>query len=249
METLEDFEIFFYSGAKITKTPSDLKIVNDNGMPINEPVTMLSGEIANQHEHFQICLQHCIMLNNTLSQMSVGTETCFPIIIGRRPSTEAPGHKNSMRENSSYMFSTPKSQQNSAYNFSVNSVSSIQVKNPQTNENDFIGQNVPIKKVSIPGVGTATELSQGVILIQFYDGSHLSVIPQRQGGGITYTQVGGVATHFSANDDLPLSVREKYSHFPTVLKHLKGETQKFSGHSSSSNIVTSTPSAPMRFFR
>lgn len=266
METLEDFEILFYSGAKITKTPTDLKIINDNGLPINDPITMLSGEVPIQHEHFQSCLQHCITLNTTLSQMAAGNESCFPIIVGRRPSNEAPSQRSSIRDNNSYLFSTPKSQQGSAFNFSVNSLSSIQVKTPQSNENDFLGQNIPIKKMSVPGIGTATEvrvfndflrtninkvcslqLSQGVILIQFYDGSHLSVIPQRQGGGITYTQVGGVATHFSANDDLPLSVREKYSHFPTVLKHLKGDHQKV-GYPLS-NPVTSTPSAPMRYFR
>lgn len=264
MESLEDFEIIFYSGAKMTKSPTDLKIINDNGMPIVDPITMLSGEVASQHEHFQSCLQHCVTLNSTLSQMAAGDESCFPIIVGRRPSNEAPSHKSSIRDNNSYLFSTPKSQQGSAFNFSVNSLSSIQVKTPQNNENDFISQNLPIKKISVPGVGTATEvrifkeflesryinkycflqLSQGVILIQFYDGSHLSVIPQRQGGGITYTQVGGVATHFSANDDLPLSVRDKYSHFPTVLKHLKGDHQKV-GYP----LSTSTPSAPMRYFR
>lgn len=159
METLQDFEILFYSGAKITKSPTDLKIINNNGMPINDPITMLSGEVAIQHEHFQSCLQHCITLNTTLSQIADGNESCFPIIVGRRPSNEVPSQRSSIRDNNSYLFSTPKSQQGSAFNFSVNSLSSIQVKTPQSNENDYLGQNVPIKKISVPGVGTATEVS------------------------------------------------------------------------------------------
>lgn len=65
------------------------------------------------------------------------------------------------------------------------------------------------------------QLSHGIIQVQFPDGSHVSVIPPNQGGGITFTQTTGSSTHFSPQDDLPTVVREKLAQLPQVERQLK----------------------------
>lgn len=65
------------------------------------------------------------------------------------------------------------------------------------------------------------QLSHGVVQVQFYDGSVISVIPESQGGGVTYTQPSGVSTHFPDNDDLPLAVRDRLAQLPQVQMKLK----------------------------
>lgn len=65
------------------------------------------------------------------------------------------------------------------------------------------------------------QLSHGIIQVQFPDGSHVSVIPANQGGGITFTQTNGSSTHFSPQDDLPIVVREKLAQLPQVERQLK----------------------------
>jgi polo-like kinase 4 len=80
--------------------------------------------------------------------------------------------------------------------------------------------NMATKKVHIPGVGTAIELSQGVVQIHYSDGSKLSVIPPNQGGGVTYSQFGGANQHFSSHDEIPRCVQDRLAQLPTVKKYL-----------------------------
>ena len=57
--------------------------------------------------------------------------------------------------------------------------------------------------------------------MQYQDGSLISLIPEAQGGGITYTHTTGVSTHFGPHDDLPLQVRDKMTHIKTIERLLK----------------------------
>nr|7RL3_A Chain A, Serine/threonine-protein kinase PLK4 [Drosophila melanogaster]7RL3_B Chain B, Serine/threonine-protein kinase PLK4 [Drosophila melanogaster] len=82
-------------------------------------------------------------------------------------------------------------------------------------------QNIPIKRINVPEIGIATELSHGVVQVQFYDGSVVSVIPSMQGGGITYTQPNGTSTHFGKGDDLPFPVRDRVGQIPNIQLKLK----------------------------
>lgn len=68
---------------------------------------------------------------------------------------------------------------------------------------------------------TFLQLSHGVVQVQFHDGSLISIIPADQGGGITYTHTTGVSTHFGPNDDLPVQLRDKITHLPTIERLLK----------------------------
>jgi hypothetical protein len=63
-------------------------------------------------------------------------------------------------------------------------------------------------------------MGQGVVQIHYADGSKMSVIPQNQGGGVTYSQFGGPNTHFSDSDEIPICVQEKLTQMSIVDQYL-----------------------------
>lgn len=213
METLEDFEVCFYSGLKINKSSTDgIKILNENGLEISE------NSSKPEFDHFEESYHHCLTLEKTLSNLQTDG-VCFPVIIGRRPTITPTGRCGLLENNSNS--STPRTPlQIPSFQLSLNSVQSYK---PSKN---------PSKKIHVPGIGFATLLSSGVVQIEYSDGSVLSVIPPEQGDGVTYKQ-NGLSTHFKPSDHLPQLIRSKLQEMPTVLKHLRNPI--------SSATSTSTP--------
>ncbi|XP_055903929.1 serine/threonine-protein kinase PLK4 [Eupeodes corollae] len=218
MESMVDFEAFFYNGAKITKSSNTLKVVDQNGRTLTESVNMLPVAMQCLHQHFEECMKHCHAISNALQLVQGNGTVCFPAIIGKRPVQQVPGQVTSLRDNTNFAYSTPKSQQGS-FNFSISTLSSVRGGESHSHAS-AVQSNIPIKRVNVPGIGIATELSHGIVQIQYHDGSNISVIPQEQGGGITFTQSCGTSTHFAHHDDLPHLVREKLNDLPLVMKHL-----------------------------
>ncbi|XP_055856439.1 serine/threonine-protein kinase PLK4 [Episyrphus balteatus] len=222
MESMVDFEACFYNGAKIGKSSNTLKFVDQNGRTLTEAANMLPTAMQCLHQHFEESLKHCHAISNALELVQGNGSLCFPAIIGRRPVHEVTGQISSIRDNSNFAYSTPKSQQGS-FNFSVSTLSSV--RGGSNSNSAAVHSNVPIKRVNVPGIGIATELSHGIVQIQYHDGSHISVIPQEQGGGITFTQSCGTSTHFAHHEDLPHLVREKLNDLPLVTRHLNNASQ------------------------
>ncbi|XP_034480295.1 serine/threonine-protein kinase PLK4 [Drosophila innubila] len=245
MENLADFEMNYYSGVKLTKSPSEgIKVYDAHGVLLSDHTNIETKALI---DHSNECFAHCLSICNALELAQTGNNTCFPVTIGRRPIAQMPPSQRSegLRDTTNFAYSTPKSQQGSI-NFSISTISSMR------SGSDLIGsqmlaaqQNVPIKRLNIPGVGSATELSHGVVQVQFYDGSVISVIPEAQGGGVTYTQPNGVSTHFPDHDDLPLSVRDRLSQLPQVQMKLKCApligSKKFDCNAINSKSATSAP--------
>uniref|UniRef100_A0A6V7J665 POLO box domain-containing protein n=1 Tax=Bracon brevicornis TaxID=1563983 RepID=A0A6V7J665_9HYME len=79
-------------------------------------------------------------------------------------------------------------------------------------------------RVTVPGIGTATQLPTGDIKVEYKDGSILTVSPQSVGGGIVYETCSGSVTRYSKNhqenEEVPYYVREKIKHLPTIIKHV-----------------------------
>ncbi|KRK05388.1 uncharacterized protein Dyak_GE28385 [Drosophila yakuba] len=178
-------------------------------------------------EHGNECFTHCININNALEVAQTKDNSCFPVTIGRRPVTDVqPAQRlDGLRDTTNIAFSTPKSNQGSI-NFSVSTISSTRNTTDFGNNCSRLNmlashQNIPIKRINVPDVGIATELSHGVVQVQFYDGSVVSVIPSMQGGGITYTQPNGTSTHFGKDDDLPFPVRDRVGQIPNIQIKLK----------------------------
>ncbi|XP_054734830.1 serine/threonine-protein kinase PLK4 [Anastrepha obliqua] len=237
MESMEDFEVFFYTGAKVIKSPTEgLRVYDENGRLLKNHDELVAGNLL---QHQEECLKHCQAICSALQLAQTAGNCCFPAVVGRRPSevdvVQAQCVTTVMRNTTNLIYLTPKSQQDSV-NFSIGTTSSgmhsgSNFSNSSSQHTLALHQqqqqiiasqpNVPIRKINIPGIGIATELSHGIIQVQFPDGSHISVIPALQGGGITFTQTNGLSTHFGPQDDLPFSVREKLAKLPQVERQLK----------------------------
>lgn len=76
MESIEDFEMFFYNGGKIIRSYTDqikiADIIDENSKSF-------------MMKHFSECYQHCRTINQTLEEVKVLENACFPVIIGRKP--------------------------------------------------------------------------------------------------------------------------------------------------------------------
>lgn len=88
METLDDFEMFFYApDDRFTRSADDgLRFTNARGGVCDERDFggRLDGPSAEQREHYQHCWQHCVQLERALRAMQCAGEV-FPITVGRRP--------------------------------------------------------------------------------------------------------------------------------------------------------------------
>ncbi|XP_068142581.1 serine/threonine-protein kinase PLK4 [Drosophila tropicalis] len=260
MENMIDFEMSYYSGAKYVKSSpgEELKLYNNYGMLLSD---LACPEAKKLIDHGNECFTHCINICNALElaqQSADSRNTCFPVTIGRRPLTDVPHSQrfDGLRDTTNIAYSTPKSHQGSI-NFSMSTISSVQNGSesvPSTHSHasraqiQASQQNVPIKRINIPDVGIATELSHGIVQVQFYDGSMISLIPEIQGGGLTYTQCNGVSTYFPKYDgDLPLAVRDRLAQIPQVKLRLKC-APLLSNHRKVDNIAmtpkSTTPSTP-----
>lgn len=106
METLDDFEVAFYDGGKITKTSrAEIKMVDGDGkhIPFGN-LTDDTGSMQAMYNHYQHCLDHCQTIERLLRDLHTNGD-CFPIIVGRRPAS-APVLSSVKESNSNLM--TPK---------------------------------------------------------------------------------------------------------------------------------------------
>lgn len=166
MESMEDFEACFYEGSKVTKSPSEgIKVYDKHGRQLN--VDKEKQQAQPLIDHQQTCMEHCKSICQALEFADqTGIHTCFPVVIGRRPNTELHSHQitTHRRDNSNVNMysSTPKTQQSSSINFSISAVSSVHYESQlqQQKQQQLMAsqQNVPIKRVNIPGIGMATEV-------------------------------------------------------------------------------------------
>ncbi|XP_012155666.1 serine/threonine-protein kinase PLK4 isoform X2 [Ceratitis capitata] len=236
MESMDDFEVFFYSGAKVLKTPNEgLRVYDKNGRLLQDHEDQTASNLL---QHQAECLKHCQAICSALQLAQTNGNSCFPAVVGRRPSEldvmQGQCITTAMRDTTNLIYLTPKTQQEtinfsigssglrSGSNFSDSSSQSQSLTSQQQQQQLMAVQpNVPIRKINIPGIGIATELSHGIVQVQFPDGSLVSVIPTNQGGGITFTQTSGSSTHFGPQDDLPFVVREKLAQLPQVERQLK----------------------------
>lgn len=177
MENMADFEMNFYSGAKLTKSPSEgIKVYNENGMVLSDQTSSAAKGFI---EHSNECFAHCLSICNALELAQTGSNTCFPVTIGRRPAPQVHSAQRSdigLRDTTNFAYSTPKSHQviilirlqrlqtvfpnllQGSINFSISTISSMRGGDSFGNQILAAEQNVPIKRLAIPGVGTATEV-------------------------------------------------------------------------------------------
>ncbi|KFB45550.1 serine/threonine protein kinase [Anopheles sinensis] len=244
METLQDYEVVFYDGSKIVLNSNDeeLKMFDKTGKVHRGSEAILS-EAFPKYEHFQQTLEHCRTIERTLSCLSQGGKT-FPIIIGRRPATAGTGTNGNAKHSLAFSSSpaTPRTPhlQNLVLDSFANSYNSdTPTNNYSTTRMRHSNLAVSTKSCTIAGIGTAMLHAQGIVEVNFFDGSRLTLVPKGMtGAGVTYTvppgsgNGGGLHTkqyHFSTlqldNDDisqqrLPADLREKIKQMPKIIQEL-----------------------------
>lgn len=226
MESLEDFDSFFYNGIRISKSAVDgVKLYERSGQVLyNSVEDICSSRYQDLWEHFNECMDHCLSIESVLSRMET-TGTCFPVVVGKKPAvstlamhsinknfatTPKPSIHAPMVSSSIQTFTTPLNSMPTTAR-----TSSLQI--PAA----YSQKNIIIRTVSVPGIGNASQYTQGVVQVDYEDGSRLSVIPPEQGDGVTYSKYGCMPKHYSKNDQLPDEIRTKLLKFQSViLKHL-----------------------------
>lgn len=73
------------------------------------------------------------------------------------------------------------------------------------------------RKVSVPGVGTAVQLSNGEIRVRYPDGAQLWVDGKQN---IRYQYPDGRLVNFTNAESIPPQITERLQQMPKVLKHL-----------------------------
>ncbi|XP_043253044.1 serine/threonine-protein kinase PLK4 isoform X2 [Colletes gigas] len=215
-----DCEVHFYNGVKVLRVDGAVKIIERSDGPV-----YMDGEFPphfdDYYEHYLECYQRCLLLESTLTSLEAATgHSCFPVIIGRRPSAalnDAPCLQG--KENVSQ--ATNHTPVMSSFDATCSVISTVASRSRKMNSMRNSSNNT--NNVVIPGVGTATQLSSGDIRLDYKDGSALTVSPQSYGGGIIYECNNGTVTRYNQhyqNSEVPHIVREKLRHLPTVIKCL-----------------------------
>lgn len=73
------------------------------------------------------------------------------------------------------------------------------------------------RKVSVPGIGIATQMPNGEIRVKYPDGSQLWVDGRHH---IKYQHADGRLVNYLDTDNIPRQIMEKLQHMPKVLKCL-----------------------------
>lgn len=235
METLEDFEMCMYKGGKVIKSGAS-----------KEFKTELSSNLMTQErsilQHAELCLQHCMRLEQTLSMMEMSLPI-FPVIIGRRPG-EQEVLKEVRTENNTFNNYISSSQtpirapKIAMPSFSMDQTPSPSLKVPMNHR--VTNNTAPMmnyqRKLNVNGVESAIHLPNGTVEIRYHDGTQISVLTAEQGGGICFTasrnSKNSMPIHYNENDLMPEIVRMKFKQLPVVLKQLMEQDNAF---------ITSTP--------
>lgn len=199
MENLVGFEACFYEGGKVTQSAGDgITLIDAHGRRVNvqsaEQCKDLTGGMAILWAHADESRNHCVLLERTLTQLP--GQCNFPIIVGRRP-------LNINKEN------TPAP-------ISLDTFSGTNIVMPR--ELTSGSSSSREKKVSVPGIGVATQLTSGEVMVRFLDGTKLWVDGKHR---VKYQYGDGEVVKFTDSEVIPRAIIEKMQHMPKVLAQLQ----------------------------
>ncbi|CAH1995395.1 unnamed protein product [Acanthoscelides obtectus] len=222
MESLEDFEMCFYDGYKITESPSDgVQLTTPSGDIIrfrsaeecSASEASLTPELRLTWKHSRDALQHCKALERALADLP---KTSFPAIIGRRLQQAGEGKENSPRPRHAMIPSFTVS-----VDGSVGSTSTVPLGHRRTGNSTTDTANSSAsgkqRRVAVPGVGVAWQTVGGEVKVRYADGSQLAVDGKHH---VRYQYADGRTADYQDTDVLPRIIMEKLQHMPKVLKHL-----------------------------
>ncbi|KAK2581919.1 hypothetical protein KPH14_002374 [Odynerus spinipes] len=209
-----DCEVHFYNGVKVVRVDGSVKIMEEGHIYVEGE---FPSHLDDFYEHYSSSYQRCLLVESTLQSLESATgHSCFPIIVGRRPSSalsDAPCLQG--KENVSHTTNSTPVMPSFDATCSVASTTASRSRKMNSVRSTSSG----IEKVTVPGIGIAMQLPSGDIRIDYKDGSTLTVSPQGYGGGIKYESSNGMVTKYSQqcqqNLEVPYAVKEKLRHVPT----------------------------------
>ncbi|XP_074650005.1 serine/threonine-protein kinase PLK4-like [Tubulanus polymorphus] len=231
MENSPDFQVIFHDGAKINMSANSSKIIQNDGTAMtlenNANIQHLSTESREMFDYAQECRQHCLNIESLLSGIDSSDLSCFPAVIGRRnapkcllsqqPTTPPRIECIDMNEQES-----PKTSMKS-FEDEENLVPKVCAGKPVTSK---LRTTQPLCSVFVPGVGWASQYSDGEVLVQFNDGVQLSVFATTSGTVITYTDTFNQSVQYSQSGLLPTHVRDRLEKIPAVVDTLASQQRE-----------------------
>lgn len=225
-----DFEALFYTGGKITKSADGIKMIDDLGKStvISEDNSEdLPTATHTMFQHFKQCYQHCLALEAALNPLSA-RETCFPVIVGRKPPMYLlKGKENIIGSKSPvaptfHTFDVSSTTFGSKQNISASRTTNVDVKKTV----------VKAKTIHVPRIGLATQTPNGEVSVTYPDGSQLKF--DSNTGAIVYHN-GTKVLRYTASEShmLPDIIRDRLGQMPMVLRYFVTTDQpsKFSSKS------------------
>ncbi|XP_068228277.1 serine/threonine-protein kinase PLK4 [Palaemon carinicauda] len=258
-----DFEALFYSGLKIISCGNDLTVSDVHGtksIPRASAPDSLQESQRSLYLHFKEVRDHCLYIERVLTEVMEKTGlNCFPLIMGRKPPgiitppTSARGNSqpNDDKENipvSMQSFQSPGRavEQLGSFQESVASMQTVgsyaqTVKNaiPDFSTNSpRVESPVTLKnpgpRVFIQDIGWATQGSNGVISVEYLDGTQILV--SSNDPKVVFTDEAKVTRSFSSSDKLPLILQQKLSQMKIILASLARSSQPVAVSSSTHRV-------------
>ncbi|XP_059479721.1 serine/threonine-protein kinase PLK4 [Neocloeon triangulifer] len=212
-QPVPNYEAIFYNGQKVVRTLGIWKIMEKDGsssvIHVDESEKLSPSQQIVWNNAYQ-CLKHCELLEMHLRDISTNGMKCFPVIIGKRPlpSNALLGNK----ENTNVI--TPPSKPH------LSMLESNFINTPLSKCSQLSNQksSQSVRTAYIPGVGIANQLSSGEVLVQYSDGSTLTVDSSK--GTTCFVSSAKEEQLFENRENLPVWLQVKLTSFPSVIQHL-----------------------------
>ncbi|XP_016058812.1 PREDICTED: serine/threonine-protein kinase PLK4 [Miniopterus natalensis] len=242
-----DFEVWFYDGAKIHKTEALIHVIEKTGKSFTlkgeSEVNSLKEEIKMYMAHANEGHRICLALESIISEeeKKSGSAPFFPIIIGRKPSSNSspqalspppPMDPNYLMSKMT-ITSAASPEQAPALNPSMvideglgRTAAASGTSIPSSSLKDCLPKSAQLlKSVFVKNVGWATQLTSGAVWVQFNDGSQLVV--QAGVSSISYTSPNGQTTRYGENEKLPEYIKQKLQCLSSILLMFSNPTHSF----------------------
>lgn len=178
-----------FAGGKVTRSTTEgVSLVDAKGLKYTFPA---AGECRNLTGTLELMWQHCQECFEhclALEQtLSRLQGTNFPIIVGRRPS---------------------------ALSATCGKENISRSAKPSFASGSSLGKQ---KATVVPGVGTAIQLANGELQVQYHDGAQLWVDGKHH---VRYQYPDGQVVNYRDTDSIPKSIMAKMQLMPKVVRHL-----------------------------
>jgi len=233
-----DFEMYFYSGMKVTLISGVVKLIDSEGRThtFSYPITMstVPSSLSLSLTHLSSSYEHCSRVESLLSQVDTTTtsQPAFPIILGRKPIHMEHASNNSLEKEN-------RAPQGIGQGMVDTMLSKVTATSPHY-QRSLPGQPPSLsdntRKVTIPGVGMAMQLQDGNVRVNYHDSSCL--VLRSQSTSVDYYQPSpGGPQHGTwlvyDSSNLPEGVKIKLAEMPKILELLMAGQQPGQGRPAS----------------